>query len=274
VQWAVKNIPIINYLDIILHNRYLLAVFEREFKERNIAEITSDEIETFVANNWAEARSGTIKQRKTQLRVFFSWVILYLKKHGAAVFQNPCELLEPVAHQVERPEFIPVEKMREFIESGTSFTHKMIFGILSTAGLRISELLNLREKDISGRVITLRYPKSGLKAEKAVIPQKLASELKFYIRNHSEEQKVIPLSEKAVFNAVKNHGLSLGLNLNPHALRKWCASYWERKGEIGMVNYVLRHNSEKLRDRYVAPLTIKEVTTKQEIIEKELFERG
>jgi len=181
-------------------------------------------------------------------------------------------LLEPVAYQVERPEFIPVEKMREFIRNGTSFTHRIIFGILATAGLRISELLNLRKKDISGRVLTLRYPKSGLKEEKAVIPSKIAVELKFYLRNHAEEQKVIPLAEKAVFNAVKNHGLSMGLDLNPHALRKCCASYWERKGEIGMVNYVLRHSSAKLRDRYVAPLSIEEVIGKQEIME-ELFER-
>jgi integrase len=253
--------------------RYLLAVFEREFKGRNIAEITSDEIEIFIANNWHDAQSGTIKQRKTQLRVFFNWVILYLKKHGAAVFQNPCELLEPVAHQIERPEFIPVEKMIEFIRSGTTFTHKIIFAILATAGLRISELLNLRKKDVSSRVLTLRYPKSGLREERAVIPSKLAVELKFYMRNHTEEQKVIPLSEKAVFNAVKNHGLCSGLDLNPHSLRKWCASYWERKGEIGMVNYVLRHNSPSLRERYVAPLSIEEVMGKQEIMEEELFER-
>jgi integrase len=65
----------------------------------------------------------------------------------------------------------------------------------------------------------------------------------------------------------------LGLDLNPHALRKWCASYWERKGEIGMVNFVLRHNSTKLKDRYVAPLMVEEVTGKQEIMEEELFER-
>ena len=112
---------------------------------------------------------------------------------------------------------------------------------------------------------------SGLREEKAVIPSKLAAELKYYMRNHAEEQKVIPLSEKAVFNAVKDHGLSLGLDLNPHALRKWCASYWERKGEIGMVNFVLRHNSTILKDRYVAPLSIEEVKGKQEIMEEELF---
>jgi len=105
--------------------------------------------------------------------------------------------------------------MRKFIGSGTSFTHRIIFGILATAGLRISELLNLRKKDISGRVLTLRYPKSGLKEERALIPSKVAVELKYYMRNHAEEQKVIPLAGKAVFNAVKNHRLSLGLDLNP-----------------------------------------------------------
>jgi len=84
---------------------------------------------------------------------------------------------------------------------------------------------------------------------------------------HSLKQKVIPISEKAVFNAAKDHGSSMGLDLNPHALRKWCASYWERKGEIGMVNFVLRHNSTKLKDRYVAPLLVEEVTGKQDIME-------
>ena len=253
---------------------YLLSLFKRTFTGRNIAEVTSDEIDIFVADNWADAKSGTIKQRKIQLRVFFGWVILYLKKHGDAVFQNPCELLDPVAHQVERPEFIPVEKMREFIGSAASFTHKIIFGMLATSGLRISELLNLRKMDISCRVLTLRYPKSGLKEEKAVIPTRIVAELRFYMRNHTEEQKVIPLAEKAVFNAVRNHGASLGLDLNPHALRKWCASYWERKGEDGMVNFVLRHSSVNLKGRYVAPLTVEEAMGKQEILEKELYPKA
>jgi integrase len=71
--------------------------------------------------------------------------------------------------------------MKKFIGSGDSFTHKLIFGMLATSGMRISELLKLRKEVISRRVLTLRYLKSGLKEEKAVIPQKLASKLKFYI---------------------------------------------------------------------------------------------
>jgi integrase len=86
--------------------------------------------------------------------------------------------------------------MREFIGSGNSFTHRIIFGMLTTAGLRISELLNLRKKDISGRVLTLRYPKSGLKEEKAVIPSKLAVELKYYMRNHADERSFSLLPQR------------------------------------------------------------------------------
>jgi hypothetical protein len=93
------------------------------------------------------------------------------------------------------------------------------------------------------------------------------------MRNYAEEQRVISFSEKNVFNAVKDHGLSLGLDLNPHALRNWCVSYWERKGEVGMVDFVLRHNSTKLKDSYAAPLMVEEVMGKQKIMEEELFER-
>jgi len=49
-------------------------------------------------------------------------------------------------------------------------------------------------------VLTLRLPKAGLEEEKAVIPSKLAGELKFYLRNHTEEQKVIVLSWFVVFD--------------------------------------------------------------------------
>ncbi len=74
-----------------------------------------------------------------------------------------------------------------------------------------------------------------------------------------------------IFNAVRKYGSSLGLDLNPHALRKWCASYWTRKGEDGMVNFVLIHGSVNLKGRYVAPLTAEEVMGKQEIMENELI---
>jgi hypothetical protein len=57
-------------------------------------------------------------------------------------------------------------------------------------------------------------------------------------------------------------------------LRKWCASHWERKGEEGMVNFVLRHSSVNLKGRYVAPLTVEEVMEKQEILEKELYPKA
>src|SRR3972149_8288903 len=47
---------------------YLLSEFEREFRGKNIAEITPDQIEIFIANNWPDASSGTIKQRKRQTK--------------------------------------------------------------------------------------------------------------------------------------------------------------------------------------------------------------
>jgi len=93
------------------------------------------------------------------------------------------------------------------------------------------------------------------------------------MRNHAGEEKVIPLSEKAVFNAVKNHGLSLGLDLNPHALKKWCITYWSRKEEQAMVNFVSRHKTVNLESRYVAPLTVDETIEIQKIMEEEPFER-
>lgn len=126
----------------------------------------------------------------------------------------------------------------------------------------------IRKCDIEGRILKLRAhadyrPKSGKSEEIAVIPQTIAC--------RPEKGYIIPVTEIAISKAIASHGKQAGLNLNPHKLRKWCTSYWERKNEPGMVNFVLRHSAVNLKDRYIAPLSIEEVMEKQEIIEGELF---
>jgi integrase len=255
---------------------WFLTKLEAHFEGKNIAEITADECAGFLEAYWKESSSGTYRQRIVQLRIFLNFCIQYLKRKGNPVFHNPCDLLDPVAHQVKQPVWMPVEMMRLFLQSATERHHWLAFAIMLTSGVRINDLMNLRKQDVEGRILRLRMhdtyrPKSGKLEEIAVIPETVSVRLQSQLAGKHKDSLIIPVKEITIFKAVKSHGKRFKMDINNHYLRKWAASYWERKNEFGMVHFVLRHSSINLKDRYIAPLNIQEVMDKQEILEKELL---
>lgn len=265
-----------NYSHTSLQNfEWPLQKFEGHFEGKNVAEITTDECADFLGQYWGNLKS--LKQRQIQLRVFFNFCIKFLKKKGSPVFHNPCELLDSLPSMIIRPDFIPVEIMRQFLSGAKREHHWLAFSILATSGLRINDLMNLRKCDIEeGRVLHLREhdfyrPKSGKTEEFAVIPGIVANRLIQYLNGKNDNEIFIPVSEIAISKAITTHGKQLGIDISPHSLRKWCATYWDRKGEEGMQNFILRHSAVKLQDRYIAPLTIEEVIEKQNIMEMDLW---
>lgn len=255
---------------------WFLDRIQEHFEGKNVAEITADECNEFLVKFWSDRGPGTIKQRTLQLRIFLNFCIQYLKKKGNPIFHNPCDLLDPVEYIPEKPEWIPIETMKGFLSSARKEHHWLAFSILLTAGIRVNDLMHLRKCDIEGRVLRMRIhggyrPKSGRREEIAVIPTTVAVRLTAYTKGKPDKANIIPVTEIAIFKAVQSHGKKVGIDIGNHSLRKWCASYWERKNEAGMVKFVLRHAGTSLRDRYVALPTIEEVMEKQEVMEKEVF---
>lgn len=265
--------------DSVTNFSYFLERIVEHFPQvqQNVALVTTDECAEFLHRFWPDKEASTRRQRQNQLKIFFSFCIQYLKKKGSPVFHNPCDLLDAVEYRPEPPGWIPTETIKKFIDGAKREHHWLAFSIMATAGLRINDLMNLRRMDIDGRVLHLRShgsyrPKSGKKEEIAVIPAKVAERLSQFVRDMKEKERIIPVTEIAIFKAVQAHGKALGLDIGNHSLRKWCASYYARKNEPGMENFVLRHSASKLRDRYVAPLTIEEAIDKQVVMEGELYE--
>ena len=133
----------------------------------------------------------------------------------------------------------------KFLATAEKEEHRLVFEILMTSGLRVSELIGdkraakpgLLKRDVEGRVLTIYNPKSGREKELAVIPKHVADRLKKYISNLDPDERVIPLSYSTVYDVITTHAGWVGLKFSPHYLRKWCASFWEREGEHSMVSF-------------------------------------
>jgi integrase len=74
------------------------------------------------------------------------------------------------------------EAVDEIIFRQVDIRDRIILELMARGGMRVSEVLKLRSRDIDERKLTLIDPKSGKEIETVYIPQKLADRLKEYIR--------------------------------------------------------------------------------------------
>lgn len=254
---------------------FVMSKFRLIFNDKNIAEIIPNEIQGFLLANWHNASPSTYNKRKVQLSTFFNYCIKELKRQGSPNFHNPCDLIDSLKETPKaRSGLIPIGKMGELLNTFTEPRQWLQIAVQFTSGLRIGEVLKLRPMDIQGRILTLVEPKSGRDEESAVIPVNVAYELGNYVKYMNPDELIFPVTRQSANRLLKRHAKTVGLELSTHDLRRWCATFWERQGDISMMRFVLRHSGVKdssggiiltsLAGRYVANLSPEEAMKRQD----------
>jgi len=262
------------------HYNYLLEQFKSRFADRNIAELTAMEIEDFLASRW---QGSSFNTKKNQLSGFFSFCIKEQMRSNAPVFVNPTMLIEKNKETGVDFEFIDAIRARGLLDAANSEQIWLWLAILLSAGLRISELWKLRPCDINDRVLHLIEPKSGKDKEYAVIPSCVEERLLLFIKRKGvgPDSRIWSAAYGTFANRVRERIVTVsskaGLRYTCHSLRKWCATFYDRAGDMGMRRAVLRHSSVQnmtaLEGRYVAPYSTDEMKERQdEVLVPALFE--
>jgi integrase len=130
---------------------------------------------------------------------------------------------------------------------------------MARGGMRISEVLKLSPRDVEGRKLILRNPKSGKQAEVVFIPQKIAERLKAYIDRERilPDRKIFGLTYQGARSVVGKTGMLVGIHLRPHDLRRHAATHASRSGTpIEIISKViLRHANLSTTQRYLGKVS-------------------
>jgi integrase len=161
-----------------------------------------------------------------------------------------------------RPQPWPIvekELIDEIIFRTVKPRNRIMLELMARGGMRIGEVLKIRPVDIHDRKITLPDPKSGKESEIVFIPQKIADRLKEYItvKGIEPDQRIFPITYNAARVMVKNTGKLVGINLRPHDLRRFSATYASRSGTpIEIVSkIILRHAHLSTTQRYLGKIS-------------------
>lgn len=249
---------IINYeKDLELFNTYL-----KENKITDIKNIDYNTIRKYLSHlHEKKYLSSSISRKISTLRSFFKY---NLKENK--ITNNPMTLISNPKKEKKLPKYLNYEEMEKLLNSiDTSelegIRNKLIIELLYSTGIRVSELVNIKIKDIRIKENQINILGKGNKERIVLFGEKAKEMIKIYLNAYKEYFKGNILNDYLLINKkgkqlttnkieliVKDvlKKSSLKLNISPHTLRHTFATHMLDSGaDLKSVQELLGHENLK-----------------------------
>ena len=131
----------------------------------------------------------------------------------------------------------------------------LLLQVLWRTGARVSELANIRPRDIewANQVVNIAKGKGG-KQRRVLLDEKTVQMLSNYVssQNIGEEQPVFDLKRRQIGNIVKKYGKMIGVDGRPHTFSHSFAIHLVRSGmDLRRVQLLLGHSTLNMTQIYL-----------------------
>jgi len=214
------------------------------FNEKEIGDITTDDIKTFLAELLSKGNDpSTVGLAKSALAFFYESM---LERGIMLKIKTP-------KHRRKIPEVLTKEEVRVLIDHAGSLRNKLLLEFMYASGLRVSECASLRVNDINMEEKSglLKHGKGG-KDRFFILSEELINDLKEYFIEMKEGQEFLfpgntkELTSRAVQDIVKRAAKRSGIkkNIYCHGLRHAFATHLLENGtDIRIIQELLAHSN-------------------------------
>lgn len=269
VEWFRKRKPISEYR--LCPEEYLLKLELKRYANSTVRTYVTF-FEMFI-NHYREKELNAINesdirsflQKLIQRKVSNSYInqaINAIKFYYEVVLGMPNRFyeIERPRKETKLPKVISKEEILSMIDSCSNIKHKCIIELLYGSGLRRSELLDLKTKDIDSKRMLIRV--NGAKGNKdrlTLLSQKALEHLRVYYKEWQpkdylfEGQKGGKYSGESVLKIVKTSAekAKISLRVTPHVLRHSFATHLLESGvDLRRIQVLLGHGSSKTTEIY------------------------
>lgn len=229
---------------------------EKSYDTNNIKEISSSMVRTWLASlKEDKLESKSINRKISSLKSFFK----YQLRNGNIVISPMTTIISPKTSK-RLPNFVEEQHIEtllqhvEFSDSWNDKTKKMVLLTLYNTGMRLSELINLKQTQIDFSNNQLKVLGKGNKERIIPLSKSVLDSFKEYINERPTTilenvfltEKGKPLNPRYVYGFVKEY-LSLVTTIkkkSPHVLRHSFATHLMNNGaELNAVKELLGHSS-------------------------------
>ena len=220
-----------------------VGLYKEYVKERNLKEDV-ESLKDFLAYLLTE------KQYKATSIAMVKAALLFYFENLKSIEVSPKHLATP-----KKPKKLPVvlsrDEVKRLIDAADSEKKKLIVMVLYATGLRVSELINLKVKDLDFNEGVIRVVSGKGKKDRVVtVSERLLRRLKDYVRTKTPEDYVFvskygdKLSSRYIQYLVKDLALAAGISkeVTPHVLRHSYATHLLEAGtNIRVIQELLGH---------------------------------
>ena len=242
--------------------KYDLTIFYNDIKDKlennNLHKLKIEFIYDFIKNQSINRiSSATIKRRVSTIRNFY----LFLQKREVISFIVP-EIKTPKIG-IKLPNYLTIEEVDKLlsipdINTFKGLRDKTMLEIMYSCGLRVSELISLKKKDINIKNSFIRIIGKGNKERIIPIGEIALEYLNKYFELLSDNSKInnsknvfinkngLPLTRQYFFKIIKYYSIKANINKNisPHTLRHSFATHLLENGApLIAVKNLLGHES-------------------------------
>ena len=251
------------YLNILVIKRYskntiktyvnYFKDFIEYFPEKELDEITVHEINNYILYLIQQKgiSSSQQNQRINAIKFYYEKVLNRQKQYF--------EIERPRAEK-KLPNVLSKEEINRLIKTIDNIKHKCIITIIYSAGLRRSEVLNIKPEDIdSSRMLIKITGGKGNKDRYSLLSVKLLEDLRIYHKEYKpkkwlfEGQAGGKYSAESVAQILKKALLKSGIRkkVTPHTLRHSFATHLLEQGiDLRYIQELLGHSNSKTTEIY------------------------
>lgn len=257
----------VNTIAAYKHDLSRLASFLSENGVDDIALVTKDDIRAFLAYLANKRGNSPVTRARKQSAV--NTYFKFLKKERF-IKENPAEDIEIPKLPEKEPAFLSEDESKHLIETvgrvGTPFYVKRdlaIISLLLTSGIRVSELVGLKLRDVDFRQGIIRVRRKGNKQQSIPINHEAVRNLKNYLaeRPESNSQYLFlsrnrqGLKQNGIYHTVRkylNEAEIAKEKVGPHTLRHTAFTMLLNKGvNLAVIQQLAGHKSLSTTERYL-----------------------
>ena len=270
------------YLNFLLIEKNLLPQTIENYKEDfllfkkyfpyilDTSDLSKDDINDFNYNlSINNLKTSSIKRRLSTIKNFY----IFLETEGIA--DNIIGKIYIPKSEKYLPEYLTIEEVDALINSfdiskDDELRDKAIIETMYSSGLRVSELINLKIKDINTQEKIIKVLGKGYKQREVPIRNEAIYFIDLYLKNVRKKiisndkttifvnKKGHKLTRQYIFEMIRKHAKIINLNktISPHTLRHSFATHLLENGaDLIMVQKLLGHTNIETTQIYTQVTT-------------------
>ncbi len=231
----------------------LFEEFINYYPDKGAPDITEEEIIAFLRYLVNDRKISTSYQNQSINAIKFYYERVLGGKRKIYLIERPRK-----EHYL--PEVLSEEEVTAILKAITNLKHKALIMTIYSGGLRISELINLKIKDIDSDRMQIRIQQSkGKKDRYTLLSKKTLITLRRYFVEYKPKEWLFEgksgeqYSDRSIQNILKNavHKVGIKKKITVHTLRHSFATHLLESGtDLRYIQSLLGHSSSKTTEIY------------------------